>query len=241
MLELSFYVRKNDFKHTYLYMKFNDFLILKENNSPKIIITGPGIDLLKSTLIRMIGLGAPIEKNNIGFNGTHYQPAIQISNSNEFHEEGLPLNIVNHLLSMFNVYKKTQITNYDEIKKLVDADIAKSIPDSKSDFSDSEPTIIIDYNIKSYDKYQIKSNSFLNNHQKGIINTIIADHLDAKGVRKEYDDYHRLTHPWLDKIKLFSPDKNDKRLMWVHPEISDKVLEAFKSFGYKIITKGNKT
>ena len=133
-------------------------LLLKiaENIQSQPVIKGPGINSLKSTLREMLGLGAPVERNDIGFNQIDYPKAFRIVNSNEFFDDGLPLNMVKIALGILNTYKKRQVPHYDQMKKNVEAEILQQMPDTVA--STEHASITVFNNEINYGKVKIQLN-----------------------------------------------------------------------------------
>ena len=218
---------------------FSTFKSLKEN-AQTTLIKGPGVDALKSTFVYMHRLGAPIEKNDIGFNGTHFTPAVNLIHSDEFHQDGLSVTTIQRMLAMLNVYKNTQIRNYPQIKAEVEKEIAAQAPAHAGPKATAEgkESITVYKNIMNYGKFKAVVSEIPNNWVKGQINKLVGKECEAIGSPKEVNQWGKEEYFWKDKIKFYNVDKENARIVWINPKILDEVLEIFKNKNYEVSVTG---
>jgi intein/homing endonuclease/SNF2 family DNA or RNA helicase len=223
-------------------MNFNDLTLFQEEAS-QTLIKGPGINALKHTFEDMLRRGAPNQKNDYGFNGQHFDPAQQFTMSPEFHQDGLSIRAIRYILSVLNVYKNTQVPQYAEIKAAVESEIEKQAPDKvgpKANASGNE-SVIVYKNVKSYGKIKVHVSEVDNNHTKGLMNSIVSSRLEKDGAIPERDAWGKEGYFWKDKLKYLSRDKEDARIVWIHPEILENILNIYRKKGYEITYEGQET
>lgn len=88
-------------------------------------ISGPGVDYLINTVHRMLGLGAPVERNLIGFGQSEY-PTMKRMFENVFPGTALPGYVINTALMALSHYKNRQVPDYAQIQLAVAEDRKKS-------------------------------------------------------------------------------------------------------------------
>lgn len=215
------------------------FKLLKESNQP-IIIKGPAVNALKSTFSNMLGLGAPVEMDDVGFNQIDFPRARAIYGSPEFQDDGLTLATIRLMLAILNTYKNTQLPNYKELKMNVEAEVAKQMPSEPEGGEQAvKPTgenasLTVFRNQTSYEKLKIQTTEINDKSIIMAINKIVNKKLEAEGAEKEYNDWGTLDFHWKSKIKYYSKDKENPFIIWVHESILNDILEVYKKKGYEI-------
>ena len=192
------------------------------------LLAGAGIDLLKSTFDGMFHRGAPTEYDDTGFNKPDFASFKRITGDPKYHQDAIPVAMANNILSILNRYKKTQITNYEDIKAAVN----KDIKDLLSLHDQEDDKITIDNNApKQYGKVKVIIPGGMEALSKKIEATIVQ----KKNLQKVLDRFGKYKY---EAWKYFSKDKNTLDTYYISPDVIDEIVEliaAEKNIGVKKI------
>lgn len=192
-------------------MSFIKFIENKEN-----LVSGPGIDLLKSTFLNMFERGAPVEDDFTGFNKIHYASFLRISKQAEFSQKAIPVRLANEILDILAVYRNTQITNYEDIKKAVTEDIKKSL-----NVSDQNQNEIVVYNNQArvYGKIKVYIPGSIDRQLASKIKKLIVQIKQLQKVRNKFGTFDYET------FKYFNKDKDQFDVYYIHQDVIDDVVK----------------
>ena len=203
---------------------FKNYIENQEN-----LVSGPGIELLKSTFDGMFHRGAPVEYDDTGFNKPDFMSFQRITGDPKYHEDAIPVAMANNILSILNRYKKTQVTHYEDIKAAVN----KDIKDSLSLHGQEDDKITIDNNApKQYGKVKVLIPGGIDKTLSKRIEAIIVQ---KKNLQKTLNKFGKYQY---EAWRYFSQDKNTLDTYYVSPEAIDEIVElvaAEKNIGVKKI------
>jgi hypothetical protein len=203
---------------------FKNYVENQEN-----LVSGPGIQLLKSTFNGMFNRGAPVEYDDTGFNKPDFMSFRRITGDPKYHEDAIPVAMANNILSILNRYKKTQVTHYEDIKAAVN----KDIKDSLSLHSQEDDKITIDNNApKQYGKVKVLIPGGIDKTLSKRIEAIIVQ---KKNLQKTLNKFGKYQY---EAWRYFSQDKNTLDTYYISPEVIDEIVELVaveKKIGVKKI------
>lgn len=105
------------------WVKKNCRFVKADGSNPdnQLMISGEGVALLYNTIVDMIGRGAPVERNDYGFNGQDF-PYFK-NNSHLLSPSEMPLPFVVQAVRALMKYKARQVPHWEELKQKVQVDI----------------------------------------------------------------------------------------------------------------------
>jgi len=214
-------------------MKFASFLENKEN-----LVSGQGIDLLKTTFHDMFERGAPVVDDFTGFNKIDFGAYKAIVSSPNFHEDSIPVATATRMLAILSRYKNTQISNYEEIKKAVEGDIKASLK-----IDDHKEIIIHTDAARVYNKIKVYVPDGISKKLMTKISDIIVEKKKLVRVR---DNYGAMKYPI---FRYFNTDRDQLNTYYIHPEVMDDVIKLIsgemsldvKTFGAPVSTQEKST
>jgi len=189
-------------------MKFASFLENKEN-----LVSGPGIDLLKTTFHDMFERGAPVVDDFTGFNKVDFGAYKAIVSNPNFHDDSIPVATATRMLAILSRYKNTQISNYEDIKKAAESDIKASL---KTD--DHQEIVIHTDAERVWGKIKVYVPGGISKKLLTKISDLIVEKKKLVRVR---DNYGAMKYP---VFKFFNTDRNQLNTYYVHPEVIDDVV-----------------
>jgi superfamily II DNA or RNA helicase len=190
-------------------MSFASFLENKEN-----LVSGPGINLLKTTFHDMFERGAPVVDDFNGFNKIDFGAYKAIVSSPNFHEDSIPVSTATRMLAILSRYKNTQISNYEDIKKAVESDIKASLK-----IDDHKEIIIHTDAERIWSKIKVYVPGGIPPKIMTKISNVIVE---KKKLVKARDNYGAMKYP---VFKFFNTDRNQLNTYYVHPEVMDDVIK----------------
>lgn len=190
-------------------MKFTSFLENKEN-----FVSGPGIDLLKTTFHDMFSRGAPVVDDFTGFNKIDFGAYKAIVGDPNFHNDSMSVAIISRILSILSRYKNTQISNYEDIKNAVENDIKSSLK-----IDDHQEIVIHTDAARIYSKIKVYVPGGISKKLMTKISDLIVEN---KKLVKVKDNYGAMKYP---VFRFFNTDRNQLNTYYIHPEIMDDVIK----------------
>ena len=189
-------------------MKFASFLENKEN-----LVSGPGIDLLKTTFHDMFERGAPVVDDFTGFNKIDFGAYKAIVSSPNFHDDSIPVATATRMLAILSRYKNTQISNYEDIKAAVENDIKSSLK-----MDDHQEIVIHTDAERVWGKIKVYVPGGISKKLLTKISDLIVEKKKLVQVR---DNYGAMKYP---VFKFFNTDRNQLNTYYIHPEVIDDVV-----------------
>jgi len=189
-------------------MKFTSFLENKEN-----LVSGPGIDLLKTTFHDMFERGAPVVDDFTGFNKIDFGAYKAIVSDANFHNDSIPVATASRMLAILSRYKNTQISNYEDIKKAVENDIKSSLK-----MDDHQEIVIHTDAERVWGKIKVYVPGGISKKLMTKISDLIVEKKKLVRVR---DNYGAMKYP---VFKFFNTDRNQLNTYYIHPEVIDDVV-----------------
>jgi len=209
---------------TLLLDAYNSIYRIQEDQG---MVGGEAIEELKAAIMDMHGRGAPVEKNDWGFNGGDYTWATNVIRNGELDTPEIPIPLAIRMINVLGAYRNTQFPEYFQLKSKVDETIrAKQREDSPVLNDKPEGVgdkIIIDYTKKSYGKISVAFPKDLDRSTKMKINKVIDAQFEEEGAQKEQDSYGNFGYP---RFKKFSQDKGNIDTYFVDPVLIPKILET---------------
>lgn len=190
-------------------MKFTSFLENKEN-----LVSGPGIDLLKTTFHDMFERGAPVVDDFTGFNKVDFGAYTAIVSNPNFHNDSIPVATATRMLAILSRYKNTQISNYEDIKKAVENDIKASLK-----IDDHQEIVIHTDAERVWGKIKVYVPGGISKKLMTKISDLIVEKKKLVRVR---DNYGAMKYP---VFKFFNTDRNQLNTYYIHPEVIDDVVK----------------
>ena len=189
-------------------MKFTSFLENKEN-----LVSGPGIDLLKTTFHDMFERGAPVVDDFTGFNKVDFGAYKAIVSNPNFHDDSIPVATATRMLDILSRYKNTQISNYEDIKKAAESDIKASLK-----MDDHQEIVIHTDAERVWGKIKVYVPGGISKKLLTKISDLIVEKKKLVRVR---DNYGAMKYP---VFKFFNTDRNQLNTYYIHPEVIDDVV-----------------
>jgi superfamily II DNA or RNA helicase len=190
-------------------MKFTSFLENKEN-----LVSGPGIDLLKTTFHDMFERGAPVVDDFTGFNKVDFGAYTAIVSNPNFHNDSIPVATATRMLAILSRYKNTQISNYEDIKKAVENDIKSNLK-----MDDHQEIVIHTDAERVWGKIKVYVPGGISKKLMTKISDLIVEKKKLVRVR---DNYGAMKYP---VFKFFNTDRNQLNTYYIHPEVIDDVVK----------------
>jgi SNF2 family DNA or RNA helicase len=203
--------------------EYNKWLLLRLVESDDQLISGKGIDLLKNTIHDMASRGAPNEYDDDGFNKTDWTTFSQLSHY--LNQPAIPARVATTFLRILSRYKNTQVTNYEQISKLVNTDFQNSSHATQQKGMDEEKIHIYNEPL-SYGKVKVYIPHGVDLSETRGINKIIDQKFEEEKASKEQDIYGKWNYP---RFKKFSKDKNNPNIFFIHGDILSAVIELLKT------------
>jgi hypothetical protein len=190
----------------------------------EVIVTGPGVEMLKDAVLDMAGRGADQmsgtvrERNKYGFSLSDFETFKGYSNQFSG-EHGLSLGTLVKFLNLLSKYKNTQVPQYEQINKMVEEDIAKvnnvkSSGNNKIEILNNEP--------KVYGKIKVYFPGGLDRSDIIALNKIVDKSFENEGVEKELDQFGNYGYP---RFKKFQKDNAKINTYQIHPTILKDIVD----------------
>ena len=202
-----------------------EWRLLSIVESDEQLISGPGIEMLKRTIDEMAHRGAPVEENDYGFNKTDWNTYTELGHYTR--EPAIPARVATTFLRMLNRYKNTQVSNYEEISRLVSADF-RNAPSATQNTPEMDAEKIHVYGNEplSYGKVKVYIPHGVDLGEIRGINKIIDKKFEQEGANKEIDNYGNETYP---RFKKFSKDRNNPNIVHINTDILKDVIDFLKT------------
>lgn len=205
-----------------------DYRLWREAN--EILVSGDGINLLKSKFEEMAARGAPTEYNYYGFNKTDWEGYKSIISDVRYHYKAVPASLVNRMLNILLHYKNTQLLDYNDISTKVQQDFAKA-----SGATHGHDKIIVFTNEpKEYGKIKVFIPHGVERGEIIEINKMIDNYINEfnktappeKQIVRAPDAYGNNAYP---RFKFFQRSKDTPNTYWIHPTILNQIVDYLKN------------
>lgn len=208
---------------------FHEWLVLKESQDA--VVSGPGIDRLRSKIIEMAELGAPIERNDLGFNHGDWTRYQRLQAEGHLDSQAIPVRVAVVMVNMLSHYANTQVPEFREINSLVAKDIATATGSANIDTEEDKKVVVYDRQPLEYGKFKVYVSGGLNRSDAMAINRIVDEKFREEGASTQTDRWGKTGYP---RFKKFTTDKSGVSLYRIHRDIISKVADFMKTKGFEI-------
>jgi len=208
-------------------LPFSEWFILKE--SPDVLVSGPGIDMLRRKVSDMAGRGSPTERNDFGFNHGDWTTFQRLKGEGHMTSERMPVRVASVMLGMLSHYANTQVPEFRQISELVKKDVAAATGSEQA--SPSGRVMVYDRHPHEYGKLKVHVPGGLDRSATVAINRIVDEKFRSEGVSKSVDRWGKETYP---RFKRFQADRSGVELYRIHRDIIGDVVRLLKSKGMQV-------
>lgn len=208
---------------------FHDWTTFRE--SQEAMVSGPGIDRLRAKVFEMAGRGAPVERNDFGFNHGDWVRFQRLQGEGHLDSKEIPVRVAVVMVNMLSHYVNTQVPEFREINSLVAKDIAAATGSAGPDAEGDKKVVIYDRQPAEYGKLKVYVSGGIDRSTVMTINRIVDEKFREEGASTQTDRWGKTGYP---RFKKFTTDKSGVNLYRVHRDVITKVAEAMKAKGFDV-------
>ena len=205
-------------------LEFSEWVKLRESSES--LVTGQGVRMMQSTMRDMASRGAPTEYNDYGFNKSDWTTYRSLLDSGHIDSLSVPVRVAGLMLRILSRYRNTQVSNYEEISRLVSRDMA-----SLGGQETKDKVFIYDRQPQEYGKTKVYIPHGVDRSTTTLINKIIDPVLEREGAERTRDRYGNVSLP---RFKKFSVEKGAIHTYRIHRGVLAQIIDLLKSKGMDV-------